>query len=59
MHEPAVVDGDVVTATGIDPVHFAMAVFRRLGAHPAERIESYGRLYADHDPAGYVELESA
>ncbi len=59
VHEPAVVDGDVVTATGIDPVHFAMAVFRRLGAHPAERIESYGRLYADHDPAGYVELESA
>ncbi|WP_216842603.1 DJ-1/PfpI family protein [Arthrobacter sp. NEB 688] len=59
VHEPAVVDGDVVTATGIDPVHFAMAVFRRLGAHPAGRIESYGRLYADHDAAGFFELASA
>lgn len=57
--EPAVVDGDVVTATGIAPVHFAMAVFERLGAHPSDRIASYGKLYADHDPAGYVELMSA
>lgn len=56
--EPAVVDGDVVTATGIAPVHFAMAVFRRLGAHPEGRIASYGTLCADHDPAGFFELVS-
>ncbi|MGG5259405.1 DJ-1/PfpI family protein [Phycicoccus avicenniae] len=56
---PAVVDGDVVTATGIAPVHFAMAVFERLGAHPEGRIASYGRLYADREPAGFFELMSA
>ncbi|MGL5929708.1 MAG: DJ-1/PfpI family protein [Dermatophilaceae bacterium] len=57
--EPAVVDGDVVTATGIAPVHFAAAVFRRLGAHPEHRLDAWVRLYGDRDPAGYFALMSA
>lgn len=57
--QPAVVDGDVVTATGIAPVQFARAVFQRLGAHPEDRLDSYEKLYDAHDPAGYFELVSA
>ncbi|MGL5861408.1 MAG: DJ-1/PfpI family protein [Phycicoccus sp.] len=57
--QPAVVDGDVVTATGIAPVHFAAAVFRRLGAHPERRLAAWERLYGDRDPAGYFALVSA
>ncbi|MGL5818443.1 MAG: DJ-1/PfpI family protein [Phycicoccus sp.] len=57
--QPAVVDGDVVTATGIAPVQFAAAVFRRLGAHPEHRLDAWVRLYGDRDPAGYFALMSA
>lgn len=57
--EPAVVDGDLVTATGVAPVHFTRAVFERLGAHDPELIESWFKLYADRDPAGFFELIDA
>lgn len=57
--EPAVVDGDLVTATGIAPVHFARAVFERLGAHPQGRLDAWTRLYGDRDPAGFFGLMSA
>jgi len=57
--EPAVIDGDLVTATGVAPVHFARAVFERLGAHDPELIDSWFKLYADRDPAGFYELMAA
>lgn len=54
--EPAVVDGDLVTASGIAPVQFARAVFEVLGSHEPAVLDSWQRLYADQDPAGYHEL---
>lgn len=57
--EPAVIDGDLVTASGVAPVHFARAVFERLGAHDPELVESWFKLYADRDPAGFYELMAA
>ena len=57
--EPAVVDGDLVTASGVAPVHFARAVFQRLGAHDPTLIDSWFTLYADRDPAGFHELMAA
>lgn len=57
--EPAVVDGDLVTASGVAPVHFARAAFERLGAHDAVLIGSWFKLYADRDPAGFFELMAA
>lgn len=59
VEEPAVVDGDLVTATGIAPVHFARAVFERIGAHDAALLEPWSSLYADRDPAGFYALMSA
>ncbi|MEO9321911.1 DJ-1/PfpI family protein [Nocardioides sp. C4-1] len=57
--EPAVVDGDLVTASGVAPVHLARAVFARLGTHDPSVLESWTKLYADRDPAGFFELTSA
>ena len=57
--EPAVIDGDLVTASGVAPVHFARAVFERLGAHDPALIDSWFKLYADRDPAGFYELMAA
>ena len=59
IDEPAVIDGDLVTATGVAPVHFARAVFERLDAHDPELIDSWFKLYADRDPAGFYELMAA
>lgn len=56
VNEPAVIDGDLVTASGVAPVHFARAVFERLGAHDSALINSWFKLYAERDPAGFYEL---
>jgi putative intracellular protease/amidase len=57
--EPAVVDGDLITASGVAPVHFARAIFERLGVHEPGVLASWMKLYADRDPAGFSELMSA
>ena len=40
-------------------MHFARAVFARLGTHDPSVLESWTKLYADRDPAGFFELTSA
>jgi putative intracellular protease/amidase len=57
--EPVVIDGDLITATGVAPVHFARAVFERLGSHDSGVLDSWTKLYLDRDPAGFYELMSA
>jgi putative intracellular protease/amidase len=57
--EPAVIDGNLITASGIAPVHLARAVFERLGVHEPDVLASWMKLYADRDPAGFHELASA
>lgn len=57
--EPAVVDGDLITASAVAPAHFAMAIFGRLGIYTPEVAASWFKLYAERDPAGYFELMSA
>jgi hypothetical protein len=54
--EPAVVDGDLITASGVAPVHFARAIFERLALYTAEVAASWFKLYGDRDPAGFYEL---
>ena len=53
---PAVVDGDLITASGVAPVHFARAIFERLAVYTAEVAASWFKLYGDRDPAGFYEL---
>src|SRR6266576_774751 len=54
--EPAVVDGDLITASGVAPVHFARAIFERLAVYTAGVATSWFKLYGDRDPAGFYEL---
>lgn len=56
---PVVADRDVITATAVAPAELAAAVFARLGTHAPAVIDSWRKLYADRDPAGYFELVSA
>jgi putative intracellular protease/amidase len=53
---PAVADGDLITASGVAPAHFARAIFERLGIYTPEVAASWFKLYGDRDPAGFYEL---
>jgi putative intracellular protease/amidase len=57
--EPAVTDGDLITASGVAPVHFAQAIFSLLGLYEPGVAASWLKLYAERDPAGFFELMSA
>ena len=57
--EPAVADGNLITASGVAPVHFAQAIFSRLGLYEPGVAASWFKLYGDRDPAGFFELTSA
>jgi len=57
--EPAVTDGDLITASAVAPVHFAQAVFSRLGLYEPGVAASWFKLYGEREPAGFFELMSA
>ncbi|WP_241386258.1 DJ-1/PfpI family protein [Rhodococcus sp. CH91] len=54
--EPAVTDGDLITASGITPVDFARAIFERLDLYEPRTLAAWYALYGDHDPRGYHDL---
>jgi putative intracellular protease/amidase len=54
--EPAVTDGDLITASGVAPAHFARAIFERLEIYTPAVAASWFKLYGDRDPAGFYEL---
>jgi putative intracellular protease/amidase len=58
-YEPAVTDGDLITASGTAPVEFAREIFARLDLYRPEVLASWYKLYGQGDPAGYFELTSA
>ena len=58
LEQPAVIDGDLITASGVSPVEFASAIFERLGVYEPGVRESWRKLYGDNDPAGFYELMS-
>jgi len=57
--EPAVTDGDLITGSGTAPVEFAREVLARLDLYEPAVLASWYKLYGQHDPAGYAELEAA
>jgi putative intracellular protease/amidase len=59
VDEPAVTDGNVVTASGTAPVEFAREVFALLDVYEPAVLASWYKLYGLHDPAGYFELVGA
>jgi putative intracellular protease/amidase len=56
VDEPAVTDGDLITATGIAPVHFAREIFQRLDLYEPDVLDAWFALYGLRDPAGFYAL---
>jgi putative intracellular protease/amidase len=57
--EPAVTDGDLITASATAPVEFAREIFARLDVYEPGVLASWYQLYGEHDPAGYFGLVGA
>ena len=57
--EPAVTDGNVVTASATAPVEFAREVFRLLDVYEPSVLESWYKLYGQNDPVGFYELAAS
>lgn len=56
VYQPAVTDGDLITASGTRPVEFARAIFALLGIYEPQVLEAWYQLYGDNDPAGFFAL---
>jgi putative intracellular protease/amidase len=59
VEQPAVTDGELITASGISPVAFAREVFATLGLYDQGVLGSWYKLYGQGDPAGFDELMAA
>jgi putative intracellular protease/amidase len=57
--EPVVVDGGLITCSGVAPVEFAKAIFDVLGVYEPSVAQSWFKLYGNRDPAGFHELMAA
>ena len=57
--EPAVTDGDLITASSTAPVEFAREILARLDVYEPHVLASWYKLYGRRDPAGFYELASA
>ena len=53
---PAVVDGDLITATGTAPVEFARAVLDRLGVLRPSTLDAWHRLQTERSTESFVAL---
>jgi putative intracellular protease/amidase len=53
---PAVLDGDLVTASGTAPVDFARAIFQRLELYAPTVLDAWYALYKHNDPAAFYTL---
>ncbi|MFB7720266.1 type 1 glutamine amidotransferase family protein [Nocardia sp. NPDC056100] len=56
VYEPAVTDGDLITASGTLPVDFARAILGRLNIFEPHILEAWYLLYGKNDPAGFFTL---
>lgn len=56
VYEPAVTDGDLITASGTMPVDFARAILGRLEVFEPRILDAWYRLYGQNDPAGFFAL---
>ncbi|MGX7826756.1 DJ-1/PfpI family protein [Actinokineospora sp. 24-640] len=57
--DPAVIDGDLVTATGVAPLEFARAVLERLGVLSPAALAAWYGLFSTHEPQHFHALMAA
>lgn len=56
VNEPAVTDGNLITASGLAPVEFAYQVFRRLDVMAPATLEAWHGLFATRQPDYFYAL---
>ncbi len=56
VENPAVTDGELITASGVAPIEFAHEIFKRLELYPAAVLEAWYGLFKTGDPAHYEAL---
>ena len=54
--QPAVTDGDVITASSTAPLDFAYQIFKRLAVFPPEMLEAWYGLFSTGDPAYFEQM---
>lgn len=54
--QPVVTSGNLITASGIAPIEFAIEIFRKLDVYSDTTLLSWSKLYKDHNPDGFYEL---
>lgn len=54
--EPVVVDGNLITATGLAPLEFSYEVFKRIDAMNEDSLESWYQLYRTKEPKYFFSL---
>lgn len=55
-NESAVTSGNIITASGVAPISFAVEVFRELDLYSDFTLAAWRKIYEDHNPEGYYEL---
>jgi putative intracellular protease/amidase len=56
QEQPAVSDGNLITASSTAPVDFAYQIFKKLRAYPPEMLEAWYGLFSTGDPAYYERM---
>jgi putative intracellular protease/amidase len=56
VHEAAVTDGNLITASGLDPVEFAYHIFRRLGVMTPATLDAWHGLFTSRKPEFFYAL---
>lgn len=57
-NEPAVTDGNLITATGVAPLEFTLEVLKALEVFSPETLEAWYQLYKTHKPEYFYALMS-
>lgn len=59
QHEPAVTDGNLITATGIAPLEFAYQILKRLDVFAEATLEAWYRLFSSRAARYYYALRQS
>lgn len=54
--KPAVASGNLITASGVAPVEFAVEIFRKLDIYSEATLQAWYKLYKDQNAEGFYEL---
>jgi len=56
LQQPAVMDGDLITASGVAPLDFAYAILNKLEVYRPETLEAWYKLYQTHEATYFFAL---